>query len=241
MDWLGHTAPAAALEEARRTLAEPTTPDEWAVSMRNFAWHATNEPDKDYLRSKAVELVRNESWRQSPSAGYFEAFDMLVHTQAVDAVPDLSRMALASGRGDLNYASFLAMDRLVSAAPSDTLGRLMDQPDLMEKRPEMVANMFARADVRDDSQRAVLQRYLLDPRRTEAELESFANIYPNANAMVLTNLVTTSQTAATVLGHDHDEAALKWVQQCLTNPSYSSMRPLLEKLQTRLQGFVSRN
>ena len=74
------------------------------------------------------------------------------------------------------------------------LRQLQAQPELMEGHEQTRADFFARADVRDSAQKALLDNYLLDSKRSGAELQQFAGIYPNANYMVSYNLLTQTVT-----------------------------------------------
>jgi len=63
---------------------------------------------------------------------------------------------------------------------------------------------------RDPDQRALVERYLLDPGRDTLELATFAGLYPNANFMVSNNLLTTvaTPTGGQLAAHDAEIAAI---------------------------------
>jgi len=59
-----------------------------------------------------------------------------------------------------------------------------------EKKAKLTSPPTAtRGDVRDTKQRALLETYLLDPRSSAQELQTFAGIFPNADYMISTNLL----------------------------------------------------
>ena len=147
-----------------------------------------------FLQRKTEELIANPAWQADPSIGYLNAFDVLVHIEATGSAPLLSDLVQRKDRKDLAHAGFLTLDRLVQRQPTDLLGRLAADRALQESRPEMVAQQFARADVRDSEQREILKAWLLDPARTSVELRSFAGVYPNNNRFVSNNLLTVEST-----------------------------------------------
>ena len=101
----------------------------------------------------------------------------------------------------------------------------------------MISNMIARADVRDAVQRHAVESWLRDERRTAAELEAFAGVFPNANMMVSPNLLT---PVATVQAADlavKDRAALAVVDAWLNDPALGRSHALLRGTRVRLQQF----
>ncbi len=237
LDTLLAVDPAAAAEFGRAILDQPTTADEWALALRNVArGDATADPD--FLRAKTEALIMNPAWQADPSIGYLNAFDVLVHVQATSSTPLLSGLIQRKDRKDLAHAGFLTLDRLVQSQPVDVLTRLSADTTLQKSRPEMVAQQFARADLRDPAQQAIVKSWLLDPARTDAELRSFAGVYPNNNQFVSNNLLTTQAAAP---GDDlaaHDREALKWITTWASDPAFSAIQDHLRTMVSRLDGFV---
>lgn len=238
--WLLYTftlvSPEAAADYARRVLASSPSADEWAVSLRACA--IGRPDDVAFLKAKAGEMLARTDWRAKPSSGYLEAFDVLVHTKANDFAPRLAQLVQDKTNRAVGHAAFLTLDRLIQQDAAAVLAQLQAQPDLMTGREQTRANYFARADVRDPAQRALLETYLLDPRRAPAELDTFAGIYPNANFMVSNNLITRTITPA----HDdlaaHDREALRVVEAWLADPRFATQRERIEAMRHRLRNFV---
>ena len=242
LDWLGKIDPQAAAEYSKTVLGTPTTADEWAIAMRNYA-RGTGEPDSaTFLQAKVVEMIDHPQWKSDPSRGYFEAFDVFVHTRAVGSTPMLSSLVgdVSPGGKPLAHAAFLTLDRLTQAAPEEMYAALAKQEQLFESRGPMVANFFARADLRQESQRQQVEGYLLDPRRTPEELEAFAGVYPNNNQMISHNLLTKSDTPAGAELVAHDRAALAIVNNWLDDRRFADpkVKPHIQTMQRRLAGFV---
>lgn len=229
-------APSAAAEYAQQLLASSNSPDEWAAGLR--AYGIGRPEDSAYLKAKAGELLARADWRAQPSSGYLEAFDVLVHTRATEFAPQLATLVKDKENRAIGHAAFLTLDRLVQQDPVKVLKQLQAEPELMSGREQTRANYFARADVRDFAQRALLETYLLDPRRTPAELDTFAGIYPNANYMVSNNLLTRTATPAHGNLAEHDREALRVVEGWLADERFAAQRPRIEAMRSRLQQFV---
>jgi hypothetical protein len=238
MDYLGQVDRAAAGQLARQTLSAPTSPDEWAVSLRNVAWSDDSPATAEFIRAKARELLQNPAWKQNPSAGYLEAFDAIVYAKGFDLAPELTGLVRDKEHRALAHAAYLTLDRLTLADPAAALAPLAAQPDLMAGREQTRANFFARADVRDPQQKTLLEGYLLDPARSPDELKTFTGLYPNANYMISNNLLTATTTPAHAELAERDRAALATVETWLADPRFANLAPQLSATRDRLKEFV---
>lgn len=240
LDWLGEIDPARAGEVAEEILASPTDPDEWAVCLRNYARAYPGAESREFLRTKTEELIRNANWSESPSAGFLESFDVLVHIRATESAPLLGALVAEirpEGRAAA-HAAYLSLDRLTIREPVAMMKALAAQPELSEVRGPMVGNMFARADLRDETHRRLVREYLLDPARTEEELAAFAGVYPNNNYAISKNLLTTTDAPSGAELVAHDDAVIKIVRQWLEDPAFEPVKPHLNTMRNRLTAFV---
>lgn len=238
LDLLQGIDPAAAARISREVLDSPTSADEWALALRNVANGEASPEVAGFLRAKTEELIRNPEWQEKPSVGYLNAFDVLVHTGATESAPLLSGIVQRKDRRDLAHAGFLTLDRLTQREPVDMLTRLKADTTLHASRPEMVAQQFARADLRVEAQREVVKGWLLDPARTALELRTFAETYPNNNQMVSNNLLTTELRIAGGELAKHDREALTLVRGWQSDPAFQKISPYLATMDERLSGFV---
>lgn len=228
--------PAAAAEVGRQVLASTTTPDEWALAMRNVARGAANHSETvSFLKQKCEELLHHASWRQNPTDGYLQAFDVIVHVRNTALTPELMAFCADANNRAVRHAAFLALDRLVQAEPGEMLAALANENS---SSGLMVSNMIARADVRNAPERAAVEKWLLDERRTVAELQGFAGVFPNANQMVSYNLLTETVTLDGAAGALRDRGALKVVEEWLIDPRFSRVQDLLRETRERLREFV---
>jgi len=238
LDLLLGIDPAAAARISREILATSTTADEWAISLRNVARGEADGDTRDYLRAKAEELITNSGWQAKPSVGYLNAFDVLVHTDATESTALLSGLIQQKERRDLAHAGFLTLDRLVQRQPLEMLIRIQSDLALQKSRPEMTAQQFARADLRDGPQQAVVKSWLLDPTRTPTELHNFASTYPNNNRMVSQNLLTSEDSVAGADLATHDRGVLEIIRHWKTEPGFETLSRYLEIMDGRVSGFV---
>lgn len=231
--------PAAAAALCREILGTPTTPDEWALALRNIGRAETSPKANAFLREKTEALIANPEWQADPSIGFFESFDVLVHTDATESTPLLSSLIQRKDRKDLAHAGFLTLDRLVERDPADTLTRLATDRAIHQSRPEMTAQQFARADLRDPAQRDIIKNWLLDPARTDTELRNFSATYPNNNHFISNNLLTREHEQH---GDDlatHDRVALEIINTWAADPAFESVKPSLTTMQQRIATFIN--
>lgn len=239
LDYLGQIDRAAAANFGREILSTPTAPDEWAVSLRNVAWADASAETRNYLTGKVREMMANPAWRQNPTAGFLEAFDVIVHTRAFALAPQLTELVRDRENRAVAYAAFLTLDRLTLADPLEALASLAAQPQWMAGREKTRANFFARADVRDLRQKELVESYLLDPRRTAEELQTFAGLFPSANYLVSNNLLTTFQAPTHAELAARDRGTLEVVEAWLADERLAAVHPHLGTVCERLRGFVA--
>ena len=234
MDLLEKVDPQAAAQYALQILSTPGSPDEWAISLRNYALGGDASATQSLLEEKIQEMLSNGAWRANPSVGYLEAFDAAVYTHDTALTPNLSHLIGDNRNPAVAHAAFLALDRLVLSDPAAVLTQLQSQPDLMAGHEQTRADYFARADASDSRQKALLEGYLLDPNRTQQELNAFAGIYPNQNYMISNNLLTQSDTPTYTQVVARDREALTTVQGWMGDPRFQALQPQLQTLNNRL-------
>lgn len=223
---------------SREFLTTSESPDEWAVCMRNLARAGK---DDALLRTKSAELLRRKEWQKNPSAGYLEAFDVIVYTKNISLAPDLLTNCDNRDEKAVRHASFLTLDRLVLAAPDKVLPIIATTASKHRHSGLMLSNMIARADMRVEVQRQALETYLLAPERTAEELQGFASVFPNANMAVSKNLLTNTLA---IDGRDlaaRDRKSLEQVEQWLGDPRFVRVHPILKACHNRIIGFLKSN
>jgi hypothetical protein len=126
------------------------------------------------------------------------------------------------------------LDRLAIRSPAAVAQSLAQDPALLAERPQVRGSIMARVDPLDLTQLRLLEQYVLAPSTSDEELRAFASVFPNGNAFVSQNLLTTDPTfdGATLLARDRAayEAAREW----LADPRFAGRRDPLLRLQRRL-------
>lgn len=238
LDLLHLVDPAAAAAKSRELVDAGGTADEWAVALRNVAKADEAGTSIEWIREKTAELLRNETWRSDPSAGYLNAFDVIVHTENTELAPELLTLCNTPDQRAVRHASFLVVDRLTQRRPEAMLPLLVDSASRLKESGPMLSNLIARGDLRDEKQREAVERYLLDENRSANDLEGFASVFPNANFHVSNNLLTDVDGIDGIELAERDRAALETVRIWLEEPRFERLRPVLEKMRSRLEQFV---
>ncbi|MBK8092255.1 MAG: hypothetical protein IPK32_09860 [Verrucomicrobiaceae bacterium] len=238
LDLLFLTDPEAAAALSRDLLSTSASPDEWAVCLRNVARAGK---DNALLKTKSAELLRRKEWQKKPSAGYLEAFDVIVHTRNTALFPELLTNCDARDEKAVRHASFLTLDRLIMAEPAKVLPELAAIASNHPQSGLMLSNMIARADVRDNAQRQAVETYLLDPKRTAEELRGFASVFPNANVAVSQNLLTQPMTIQGADLNVRDRVSMEVVSAWLMNEQFKPAHEALRAIVLRMKGWRSSN
>jgi hypothetical protein len=179
----------AGAQLAREILDTKTSPEEWAVSLRNIAWHDPNS--RPYLASKMREMLSHEPWLQHPSPGFLQAFDVIAYTGDPTFVPQLAQLR-REGSGEVQRAAAVAMDRLSEVAPLKVMDYLNSNPSEYADRPMLRADFYAKADLTVPAQRAAVETYLARPDVTLEEKTKFLAAFATPASFVSDNLLTSN-------------------------------------------------
>ncbi|MEO6788969.1 MAG: hypothetical protein ABI318_22835 [Chthoniobacteraceae bacterium] len=196
LDLLGRIARDAGTDDAaafsRALLTRKTSADEWAIALRNIAW---SSPDaRTFLAEKMREMLDYQPWRMQPSAGFLEAFDVIVFTRNAAFTSDLASMA-GSEDDSLKRAAATAMDRLSEMAPLDVMNYLNGHPTEFADLPFLRADYYSKADLSQFQQRQAVEAYLSRPDVTVAEKEKLLSVFASPGSFVGDTLVTDSAAA----------------------------------------------
>lgn len=202
MDQLGTISRDAgtndAAEEARATLQASNSPDESAVAMRNLAW-ADPEGSKTQLAASERAMLDNAAWRQSPTGGYLEAFDVAAYSGDASLFDELAGMAKTPGA--LQRAALVAMERLSALSPGQVVSYLNAHPDLLADRPLLRADYMGNVDLSDPAQLAQIETYLQRTDVTDAEKDKFIGRLVIPAGFSSNNLLTPSEIPVSVPEH----------------------------------------
>ena len=177
----------AALGVAREVLRNFGSADEWAVSMRNVAW--ADPASREFLQDRVSAMLSHREWREQPSTGMLEAFDVIVHTGAMVTVSELGQL-VSVRNSPLARASSVALDRLSGQSGLELTTLLNQQPELLAAVPLLRADLFAHANLAVPAQREQLEIYLLRPEVDAKERRKFFNSLIQTGQFLSNNLIT---------------------------------------------------
>lgn len=233
LDLLGQLARTERSDVAAKTsrglLETKSSPDEWALALRNIAWQ---EPAaKPYLAGKMREMLSYEPWRAKPTAGMLEAFDVIVYAQDPTLIPDLAD-AQRSGSRELQHAAAIALDRLAEHGPLEVMNYLNTHPTELADRPMLRADYYAKADLSQIAQRAALEVYLGRPDVGAEEKLKLLKGLATPASFVSENLLT--EPPAPEDAPARRDALAKATSDWLSANRFPDLRAPLQQLQQRL-------
>lgn len=242
LDELERLDPARALEAAEVIFGyEPAVADEWAVALRITA--RANGTAPPATPAKFIDQVHaylgNPAWLATPTAGFLHGFDAAVFSGNPALVPRLADVTKATQPTPVQFAARLALDRLVMRNYADVAGHLADHPALLAHDATFRGVLFARADVSDARQRAVLERYLVRTGSTTAELAAWAAHFPHRSKHISHNLLTRDGPYPIAELARMDRAALAVVREWRADPAMADAHELLGPVLARLEKYVA--
>lgn len=233
MDLLGQIAQKsgsdAAAAVARTVLETKTSPEEWALSMRNVAWH---EPQATaYVGGKMREMLAEPAWNSTPSAGFLEAFDLIVFTGDPSFIPQLADLA-RGGLSDLQRAALMALDRMADSSPLAVMSFLNEHPNELADQPMLRADYYAKADLSQPPQRAALENFLARGDVSFDEKKKVVTALASPASFVTEGLVTPPVPA--VDDNARRQAYVNVVTDWVNRRRFPDLLPALQQVQAEM-------
>ena len=238
LDYVGQRARNEISHLTSLILKAKTTPFEWAVALRNYAW-ATDPQTDAILRSYVFDFVSDEQWRKEASSGYCAGYDLIVATRAHDLIPTLSEYLRDESAAVVQRISWMALDQLAMRSPSSFSEVLINDPSLLQSHPLIRATLFARCDPRDPGQMKNLERYLLNVETTKIEIQKFVNSFPLYSQVTGFFLVSELHPNSLSEQAMQDLAALELAESWLSDKRFAELSKPVELLVERLSRYVS--
>jgi len=236
LDLLPSLDPVSALRLARELMDKRTSPDEYALALRNLAWNDFNGDLRTELTGRFIDLLATP-WMNQPSAGFLESFDIAVEVgvgEVFDKLVSLTRNSNSS----MKQAAFISMDRMILRDPS-LLAAAAD-PAWMDFAPKQRASLLSRLDITQPDQRALFSRYLAST-HAEGELDYFAKVFPNENFLYGHRLVTTDDTTPTIDEVIAKDAAVLRELSALEASVPETGKAAIQKIRLRLEKSAAGN
>lgn len=239
LDVLPSLDPSAALDLARSVMDETKSPDEYALALRNLAWNDIDGDLRNELSDRLEQMIQTKDWTEGPSSGFLEALDAGVELstqRSFDSFVRLSGEALMNADQSLARALFIAMDRMVLRDPALLVGSFSADPELTGLSPDQRASLLSRLDITDSAQRDVFVRYLTAASHAVAELDYFADLFPNGNYLHGNWLITSGGTASSIASRRQaDRAVLAEIDRLIASSPSERMKQTLVRIRGRLQ------
>jgi hypothetical protein len=197
LDLLGSLDPETALAASREIMDRKSSPDEYAVALRNLAWNDMDGDLKQELSRRFNEMLATKDWLAQPSAGFLEALDAAVEISDGSAFNALMH-ANQDAEPAFSRAAFIAMDRMVLHDSSLLVAAFHADPSLTGLSTDQRASLMSRLDITDPTQREIFSRYLTASDHGPQELEYFAGLFPNGNQLHGNWLITGSETPGSI-------------------------------------------
>lgn len=216
---------------SKTVFANQGSADEWAVALRNVGWTEPNAAP--YLSDRFKEMLTNEQWRNRPTAGWLESFDVAVFSKDPRFVDDLAPMLENDAEKETQQAAAVALDRLAETAPLEVMQRLNTNPGLLADRPYIRADYFAKADLSVGAQKQAVEVYLgrVDVKTTEKTkfLQSLADPGSFLSDNLLTEPTPPPDDSA------RDAAIYKAADGWLKDNKFTEVAPALTILRERFK------
>ncbi len=239
LDYLTKLDLAAALSFGAKIYGEFKSPDEWALALRNDFRAGSAIDGGAALRQRVTELVSHSPWRESPSAGFLEAFDIAVATQSWELLPSFEDALDPKSNQATRRGALVAIDRFSVESPEDFLPQLARNVAWLSTEPLLRASVIARADPASARQLSAAETYLARKDVSDEEGRRFFELFPNANAFVSHNLTTPIRTKSLANIAALDRAALSAVKDWQIRPEFSRWQSAMQAATGRLSEQVS--
>ena len=214
---------------ARALLQRKTSPEEWAVALRNVGWATPN--DLSYIAEKTRELIRHEPWRHQPSAGFQEAFDFIVYARDVAMIPDLAQM-LRNDEDPLQTTAAVTLDRLAEFAPLEAMNYLNQHRTELADKPFLRADYFSKADLSQPAQRSAMETYLARSDVAFPEKAKMIAALASPGSFAADTLLTTPPPDE--FSPQREAALRRTVTDWITTSRFPALMGPLQQLQRRI-------
>lgn len=242
LDLLGELDARTAADYSQKIFREPTSADEWAIALRNHAaghqLHTSASAMADAtLTARVVEALTHESWQQAPSVGFLHLLDFAVlapGAASVAALADLAAPLSTTPHPAVRRVANNQLWRLAHRDFTETVGHLEQAEALGRLDPTSRAVLIAHADLREDGERRVIERYL-SADLPEAELDQFAAVFPYYGLEVTSHLATQNERQNMADDADAVIEAYQTVRQWRRDGTFPGKEDALGRIETRLE------
>lgn len=200
LDLLPSLDPEAALDVARGLMDQRTTPDEYALSLRNLAWNDLDGDLRDELSRRFLDLLKTP-WLAQASAGFLESFDIAVEVGGEPMFAEMVSLVhefTTHPNAAVSQAAYISLDRMVLRDRTLLTSAFSQDESWMGFAPKQRASLLSRLDITQPEQRDLFVQYLSKTPHAAGELDYFAKIFPNGNFLYSHRLVTADEPTPSI-------------------------------------------
>jgi hypothetical protein len=175
LDLYGRLEPGHALQVSREITAALADADEVAIALRNL-----HTVDDEATVPGILGLLGHRDWRQRPTAGFLEAFDVAVARPEEDVWRALADVATDDGAAQsARWAGITALRTLGQRNAAFPL-LLVADPAVLVGDPGLRGEIIARLNLARAAERTALEGYLRSS-PSESEVRGFLSRFPNVH------------------------------------------------------------
>ena len=240
LDRLPSVDPEAGLEISLRVMEEMTSPDEYAIALRNLAWSDLDGDLAEDLIHRLDRMFSRADWVAQSSPGLLEAIDaavVLPEDAGVEVALRITALGNSTGNQPLTRAAMMALDRMIERNPAT----LVDWEPAERLQPEQRASLMSRIDPSEAEQLRVFSDYLAGL-ANERELAVFSRLFPNGNQLRGNRLFSASLPTVSIGQRREKDVRILDAIRDLEFPAASPAAVALQQIRERLEaGFKSSN
>ncbi len=238
LNWIGEIDANIAADYSWKIFEQSSSPDEWALALRNYGRVLDHPGTDDYFTSQVRALIANQTWQANPTRGYLEAFDSAVFSAVPVVIEDLLEVCFTSNHKGTRLAATMALDNIAGDNPLAVARIITQQGSMIENKPTFRASLMSRLDPVLPEHVEVLTDYLLNPAFSTEEKQVFAKAFPNHNDFASHYLLSNQPPRSLHLMARIDFAALELIRKCQENPAFRDKLELLDVMETQLRKHV---
>lgn len=204
LDRIAQLDPDIALDVSREIMDSRTTQDEYAIGLRNLSWYDLEGDMHGEMESRFSDMLDEQEWLSSPSAGFLEAFDIAVELaspESFDDIVSVTRLEDSSGNpveNGVERASFVALDRIMLRNPEMVIEKYLSDPGLLDYAPNHRASLMSRLDLSTSTGTDAFVAYVNATNHKEGEMEYFSSLFPNGNYFYGNRLVSSQEETLSI-------------------------------------------
>jgi len=198
LDLLGEMDRAEAGRYANEIFETHSSADEWAVALRDHALAGMSAegglpPDhRASVEARAQEMFRHAAWRENPTVGYYEAYDVVPFLRSVPLIETVLEGAVAEGRVEM--PAMIALNKTITASPAQ-IAEVYPVLEAAGVTPAVRGQAVAMMDPSVPEQRAFMDAWAQEEANT-SEIESFLKLFPTVGRFENHSLFDTRSHAA---------------------------------------------